>query len=817
HDTVRALLDAGDRVFLEVSPHPVLAGAIQETGRVRSVDALVTGTLRRGEGGSRRFLTSLAELWAHGTDPDWSRVFAGTGARRVDLPTYAFQPRRYWIEAAAPRTVTAADASAAFWDLVEREDLDGFARTLRLDEAQPELSAVLPALSAYHRRHKAASAMDSWRYRATWKPLTDHAPASLTGTWLLAATRDQAGSELYEAVSEALRERGAAVEPLVAPEEGRPWTDVLAAHTEAAGVLSLLGTDETPLDGVPAVPAGFGRTLPLIQALEASDLAAPLWCLTQGAVSIGEQDSLTSPAQALVWGLGRVAAQELPARWGGLVDLPPAPDGKDLGRLCAVVAAPTDEDQIAIRPSGTFGRRIVRAPLGDVPADGWTPDKGTVLITGGTGALGRQVARRMAAQGAEHLLLVSRQGQSAPGAAELTAELVEAGAQVTVAACDIADADALRDLVASVPAAYPLTTVVHTAAVLDDGAITSLTPGQADRVLRVKADAAWRLHELTEHLDLSAFVLFSSLAGTVGMAGQGNYAPGNAYLDALARHRRSRGLVATSVAWGSWRQGGMADRDAVSDTRIRHGVPLLPPESAVLALEAALAHGDTDIVIADIDWDRFAHAYTATRPSRLLDELPETRAALGAALGVAEDTGAATAPSGLRDRLAGLGARERERQLLAAVRTQAAAVLGHDSADAVDPRRQFLEIGLDSVTAVELRNRLSAATGLRLAATVVFDCPTVADLARHLGAELFGGSEEPGNPGAAELDQLEALLTAMPDGAPARDDIARRLRHLLWSATGAEQAAEDAVDSEELESASNEEIFDFIEKEFGIS
>ncbi|MEU0839646.1 type I polyketide synthase [Streptomyces sp. NPDC005962] len=812
-DTVSALLDAGDRVFLEVSPHPVLAGAIQETGRVRAVEPLVTGTLRRGEGGTRRFLTSLAELWAHGTDPDWSRVFAGTGARRTDLPTYAFQPKRYWIEPSAPRAVAETGPGAAFWDLVEREDLDGFARTLRLDGTRPELSAVLPALSAYHRRHQAVSARDSWRYRATWKPLTDPASVSLTGTWLLAITEEQAGSELYAAVSGALRERGAAVEPVVAPEEGRPWTDVLAAHTGASGVLSLLGTDESPLDGARAVPAGFGRTLPLIQALEASGLTAPLWCLTRGAVSIGEQDPLTSPAQALVWGLGRVAAQELPALWGGLVDLPPAPDGKALGRLCAALAARSDEDQIAIRPSGTFGRRIVRAPLGDVPADGWTPDKGTVLITGGTGALGGQIARRMAARGAEHLLLVSRQGRSAPGADELVAELAEAGARVTVAACDITDADALRDLVESVPAEYPLTTVVHTAAVLDDAAVTALTPAQVDRVLRVKADAAWRLHELTAALDLSAFVLFSSLAGTVGMAGQGNYAPGNAYLDALARYRRSRGLVATSVAWGSWGQGGMADLDAVSDTRIRHGVPLLPPEDAVSALEGALAHGDTDIVIADIDWDRFAHAYTATRPSRLLDELPETRAVLGAA----EDTGTATAPSGLRDRLAGLGAQERDRQLLTAVRTQVAAVLGHDSADAVDSRRQFLELGLDSVTAVELRNRLNAATGLRLAATVVFDFPTAADLVRHLAAELFGGAEEPVNPGATELDQLEAVLTAMPDGDPAREDIARRLRHLLWSATGAEQSAEDAVDSEELESASNDEIFDYIEKEFGIS
>ncbi|MDX3232327.1 type I polyketide synthase [Streptomyces sp. ME19-01-6] len=821
HDTVRALMDQGDRVFLEVSPHPVLAAAIQEAGRVRSVDAVVTGTLRRDEGGARRFLASLAELWVRGVEPDWARVFAGIGARRVDLPTYAFQRKRYWLNAPAAlasRASAAADENAAFWEVVEREDLEGLARTLRLEEAGPELTAVLPALSAWHRRHKAASAMESWRYRADWKPLTGHAPATLFGTWLVAGTRDQLDGELYEAVAGALREHGAAVEPLVAPEDGRTWADVLAGHTEAAGVLSLLAGDESPLDGTPAVPAGFGRTLLLIQALEkwgaVGDVgeSAPLWCLTQGAVSVGGQDPLTGPAQALVWGLGRVAAQELPARWGGLVDLPLAPDSKDLGRLCAVLADQASEDQVAVRPFGAFGRRIVRAPLGEAAGDGWTPGKGTVLITGGTGALGGQVARRLAAQGAEHLLLVSRQGQAAPGAADLVTELAAEGTEVTVASCDIADPDALRDLLASIPDARPLTAVFHTAAVLDDGAVTALTPDQADRVLRVKADAAWRLHRLTEGMDLSAFVLFSSLAGTVGMAGQGNYAPGNAYLDALAAYRRSRGLAATSVAWGSWARGGMAEQDAVTDVRVRHGVPLLPPESAVLALEAALAHGDTAVVIADIDWDRFAHAYTATRPSRLLDELPETRQALGAA----EATGA-TAGHALRDRLTGLGAQERERHLFEAVRTQAAAVLGHDSADAVDPRRQFLELGLDSVTAVELRNRLNLATGLRLPATVVFDRPTVADLARHLDAEMFGGSQEPENPGAAELDRLEVLLKELPDGDPGKAAIAGRLRHLLWSSAGADQPAEDTVDSAELEDASNEEIFDFIEKEFGIS
>ncbi|MBL1121072.1 SDR family NAD(P)-dependent oxidoreductase, partial [Streptomyces sp. 110] len=763
----------------------------------------------------------------------------------------------YWLDTAPPgrhraNATTGPDPHTGFWEAVEREDLEGLARTLRLEESQAELTTLLPALSAWHRQRSAASTMDAWRYREGWKPLPDTATPALSGSWLVVLAPDQKGDALYEAIATALSRHGATVETvIVTPDDPRHWADTLAAltphttahttghttgHTTApvVGLLSLLARDET---------AGLHRTLRLIQGLEAAGLFAPLWCVTQGAVSVGDHDPLTGPAQALVWGLGRVAAQELATRWGGLVDLPQDLDERTTARLCAVLAAENDEDQVAVRATGVLGRRVVRAPrLGDVLDDGWSPGPGTVLITGGTGALGSQVARRLAARGAEHLLLVSRRGDTAPGAAELVAELTTSGAKATVAACDVGDADALRALLASIPAAYPLTSVFHTAAVLDDAAITALTPEQVDRVLRVKADAAWRLHELTRDLELSAFALFSSLAGTVGMVGQGNYAPANAYMDALARHRRTRGLVATSVAWGSWAQGGMAERDAVTELRLRHGVPLLPPESALLALEAALADDETALVIADIDWDRFAHAYTAARPSHLLDEIPEARRALAIV-----DGAAAPAPGGgrgstggtvatLRDRLADAKPEERERRLLEAVRGQVAAVLGHGSAEAVGTRRPFLELGLDSVTAVELRNRLGSVTGLQLPATVIFDFPTVTELVDYLYAQLFSGidgasyggatGDGAASDGAAELDGLERLLGSLPSDAPARSEIADRLRRLLRSAVDAMDAidavgtvdtAEEPVTSDDLEAATNDELFDYIEKEFGIS
>ncbi|MEU9964705.1 type I polyketide synthase [Streptomyces malaysiensis] len=863
HDTIRTLVTDGHTLFLEASPHPVLTTAIEETG------AHATGTLRRENGGIRQLLTSLATLWTHGLTPDWSALLTPNTPAPADLPTYPFQRHRYWLNTAAPgrhRATAGPDAHTGFWEVVEREDVEGLARTLRLEESQAELTTLLPALSAWHRRQSAAATMDAWRYREGWRPLPETTAPALSGIWLVVLAPDQRGGAPHEAIATALVRHGATVETVVvAPDDPRHWADSLTAHATApvTGVLSLLARDEA---------AGLHHTVRLIQGLEAAGVSAPLWCVTQGAVSVGDHDPLTGPAQALVWGLGRVAAQELATRWGGLVDLPRELDERTTTRLCAVLAADghedegtvhedqatghegqvaAHEDQVAVRAAGVLGRRIVRAPrLAEVPDDGWTPGPGTVLITGGTGALGSQVARRLAARGAEHLLLVSRRGDTAPGAAELVAELTASGAKATVAACDVGDPDAIRALLGSIPSAYPLTSVFHTAAVLDDAAIGSVAPEQVDRVLRVKADAAWRLHELTQGLELSAFVLFSSLAGTVGMVGQGNYAPANAYMDALARHRRARGLVATSVAWGSWAQGGMAERDAVTELRLRHGVPLLPPESAILALEAALADDETALVIADIDWDRFAHAYTAARPSPLLDEIPEARRALGTVDGAGAGApgggmsgtggtgGAGGAVANLRARLVDAKPEERERRLLDAVRGQVAAVLGHDSADDVGTRRQFLELGLDSVTAVELRNRLGNITGLRLPATLIFDFPTVTELVGYLSTQLFTGigdgpdgsgphgSGPHGNApaatgdGKAELDRLEGLLGMLPSDAPARSEIADRLRRLLRSAvdsTDAMDTADEPATSEDLEAATNDELFDYIEKEFGIS
>ncbi|MFD5391703.1 SDR family NAD(P)-dependent oxidoreductase, partial [Streptomyces sp. NPDC127074] len=768
----RALLTSGHRLFVEVSPHPVLAAAMEATVEAADGTAAVIGTLRREEGGPERMLLSLAQAYVHGAEVDWRGLFAGRGARRVDLPTYAFQRARYWVE---PQTGPVAEAAtgpaeAEFWAAVENADLDTLTATLGTGADAP-LSEVLPLLSSWRSRLSDQAVLDSWRYRIGWQPVDGQRTPALTGRWLVAVPDSTAATSTHaadvEAVTTGLAALGAEIVPLRIGPDDTDRTRLATRITEAlgeagapGGVVSLLALDEASHPAHPDIPTGFATTLALVRALGDAGIDAPLWCVTRGAVSASGADRLEAPAQALVWGLGGAVALEHPQRWGGLIDLPARLDEGSLRALARALTGQDGEDQLAIRASGTLARRLRRAGATST-AERWQP-RGTVLITGGTGGIGAQIARGLVHEGAEHVVLVSRRGSQAPGAAELKAELTERGAQVTVAACDVADRAALARLLDSVTgdgADHPLTAVVHAAGALDDATVDALTPERIETVLRPKVAGARHLHELTRDLDLDAFVLLSSIAGTVGAAGQGNYAAGSAYLDALAQLRRADGLPATSVAWSAWAGGGMID-GAVADQLRRRGAPPIDGARALELLRQTVAHGDGFLVAADIDWGRFASALSATRPLPLLADLPEAGATGQDPAGAErEEAGGAAA---LRKRLVELSPADRHTALVELVSEQAAAALGYADAGAVETARAFKELGFDSLTAVDLRNRLNAATGLRLPVTLVFDYPTAGDLAGLLREELLPSAEESMDTASlAEFDRAQSTLAAL--------------------------------------------------------
>ncbi|MFJ8744638.1 type I polyketide synthase [Embleya sp. NPDC127516] len=509
---------------------------------------------------------------------------------------------------------------------------------------------------------------------------------------------------------------------------------------------------------VPAAASGAGpeaaacAALELMQAFVADDRLADsrLVLLTRSAVvaSVGEAPDLEA---APLWGLVGSADAEHPGR---VLLLDTGTDtGTDIATdtttdtrvfadlLCEALAA--GEPRLAIRAGTLRAPRLSRA--GTTPAADHTPldPNGTALITGGTGTLGALLARHLVRNhGVRHLLLLSRRGPAAPGAEELTAELHELGAHVTVAACDAADRNALAAVLAAVPVDHPLTAVVHAAGVLDDAVLDALTPERVAGVFRPKADAARHLDELTRDAPLAAFVLFSSAAGVLGTAGQANYAAANTFLDALAARRHAHGLPGTALAWGMWAELSELTRrvqTAGQDRMVDAGFRTLSTADGLAIFDAAVRTDTALFVPLPTDLAVLTRQLAGNPPPPLYRGLLRTplRRAVGTKAGNSPDLAA---------RLAGEPPAERTRILLDLVREQAAAVLGHAGVDAVGPGRPFRELGFDSLSSVDLRNRLAAAVGLRLPVGLIYDHPTPGALAQYLRSRLTGDPDEAAGP-----------------------------------------------------------------------
>ncbi|KOT60338.1 hypothetical protein ADK43_14935 [Streptomyces rimosus subsp. rimosus] len=751
---VRTLEAEGVTTYVEIGPGGVLTPMVQDSLTTLEAPVLVP-LLRTGRPEAPALTEAVATAFAHGDRVDWTACLGAPGTSHVDLPTYAFQRQWYWLDPAGrdeEQTAAAEAGEAGFWAAVEREDLQELSAVLAIDGSEADsLGSLLPTLSSWHRQRRTQAAADRFSYRVHWTPRTASGGPATTGHWLVVLPEGGTDGPWTARLLDTLHDQGLHTDVRELPADHDPDAPIAWPDTPLDGVLSLLALDERPHPDLPSVPRGLAATTTLLHALESAGVQAPLWCATRGAVAVDRHDALDSPVQAQIWGLGRVAALEAPQSWGGLVDLPENLDRRAVSALLDALAS--EEDQVAIRPAGTFARRLERiAPGGDTGAR-WSIH-GTVLVTGGTGALGGHLAHWLADAGAEHLVLTGRRGPQAPGARELAAALTDRGVKVTLAACDAADREALAAVLADIPPELPLTGVVHAAGVLDDGVLAALTPERFETVLRPKTRAAQHLHDLTQGMDLDLFVLFSSIVGVLGNAGQAGYAAANAHLDALAAHRRQQGLPATSVSWGPWAGEGMATDSDAADRLSRDGLLPMAAAPALAALRQALAQDMTHVTVADIDWSAYAPALTAVRPSPLIGDLPEARRALGPADGPRRER------SPLRDRIAALPPAEQEQALITTVREEAAKVLGHPSPDTVDVQRAFREQGFDSLMSVDLRNRLSAATGLRLPATLLYDHPSTVAVAAYLRSEVLGaaGPATVVQASAAALDEPVAIV-----------------------------------------------------------
>ncbi|MEV0696787.1 type I polyketide synthase [Saccharopolyspora sp. NPDC050389] len=710
---VRSLLARGHEAFVEISPHPLLAEMVQAIADAAEAEVVVGDTLHRDDGDLDRFFLAAAQMYVNGVHVDWEPAFGDGASRTVDLPTYPFQRKRYWMEYVPQGATGSRTEDADFWDLVEKADLPALAAALSADATV--LEPALPLLSSWRRKRREKSTIDKWRYRIGFARVSEATAPQLGETWLLAVPAGHDDDDWMAASAQALSVHGATVRAVELPVDADH--DVVSQRLRAAideppaGVLSLLGLASGPHPDHPALPTGLVASIGLVRALGELGVEAPLWCATRGAVSTSPTDALPDPAQAQLWGFGRAVAQEHPARWGGLIDLPEAPDEFAMRRLAGVLAGRT-EDQVAMRASGVFGCRLVRAPLADAqPKRTWQP-RGTVLVTGAIGDdVGESLVKRLAESGVENLVLQRRPGHPEP-------EELAAGARVSIVECDTSDREALARLLTEID--RDLTAVLHFAP--PNAETEQFCVGLADDLT-----AAANLDELLADRELDAFALLSSAGAVWGVAGQARTGAVGAFFDGLARRRRARGAAVTAVA---------LDRGLD---------PAIPGELVVDALRQAVEHEETSLVVSPVDWTRFFPAFTETRPSPILADLPDVRR-----LRRGDEP---ADRSSLVDELAGLPAEEQEEALLGLVRGQIGAVLNYTEADEVDPTQRFTELGLDSLTSVQLRKRLSVATGLKLPTSLAFEHPTPAELARYLRTALSGSRER-----GAEDDPADMMV-----------------------------------------------------------
>ncbi|MGW4690688.1 SDR family NAD(P)-dependent oxidoreductase, partial [Streptomyces sp. NPDC004244] len=677
------------------------------------------------------------------------------------------------------------------------------ARALRLREASAE--QIRAGRSVEH------------LYRVGFQPVRTTPSEGAARTWVLGG--DGVLSNVWGA------EYVADVDALVAGlDDGRePPVRLVVDATAAPGAEGVpVASDARGEGGVDVVRKLTADTLVTAQRLLSDTRLDPVelvW-VTSGAVDAG--DGVRDLARAGLWGLLRSARTENAERVIRLVDTDAC--SPTLSRALSVEGEP----ELAVRGEEILAARLLR-PAG--PADAERAPRpldahGTVLITGGTGELGRHVAGHLVrAYGVRHLVLTSRSGARAPGVSDVVDHLKAAGAEtVRIEACDVTDREQLAELLAGVPEDHPWTGVVHLAAALDDGLLSAQDPDRLWGVMEPKVAGALHLHELTRDLglDLSLFALFSSVAGVLGGAGQSTYAAANTFLDALAVRRRAEGLPATSLAWGLWEPAGVGLTDGLGRADLarmrRQGISALSAEQALRLLEAALGRPEPHLVPVKLDIGALQRGVDKGEDVPVL-----LRGLLRSRLRRAHDT--ETAPTAFRDRLARLSAKERRRTVLQTVQREASVVLGLPDASDVEPHQVFKDVGLDSLMAVELRRRLSAATGMPLPATLAFDHPTPDAITAFVLEQLAPPAAQAPAPGAADdaltpeqIDSLVRLLRSVTPEELEAQGLTSAFHHLKSGLARAAAPASPESTAIELDTGSTtEDLLQFLDDKFGVS
>lgn len=735
-DGIGSLAREGVDIFLEIGPDPVLLG--MGAYCLLGQGALWVPSLRRplqvecAVSDDWQHLTAgLAKLYAAGCGVDWEGFDRGYRRRRVSLPTYPFQRQRHWIEAA---TLGVPDAPS---DGTEGAKANWRQWLLTVDWQRREATAEDSAVA------------------------DQRLQASDPGIWLILADAGGVG----EQIADYLGARGErclrvyAATEFVIGHDGRvqlhPGTpehfprlfDLIDAPLR--GVVHLWGLDvpdarqlEEGADALQAVWAGCEGLLGLVQAAtNRDDAPLSLSVATRGAQTVLPDDPVAGLAQSALWGLSRVIGMEHQEMRCLRVDLGAEPYAGEVERLLAEIMRGSNEDTVAFRSGQRYVARLAsvgdivqtRSAVGEVAS---IRSDGSYLITGGLGGVGLLLAQWLVERGARHLILLGRRTPSDEAATAVVA-LEGVGASVSVVRADVAEAQDLSRVFTGLEGRPPLLGIFHAAGVIDDGVIQQQSREHFLKVLRPKVQGAWNLHRLAvaQAPQLEHFVLFSSAASLLGNAGQANHASANAFLDTLAHYRRANGCAALAINWGAWSKVGELRKNATARRRLeRIGFDPIDSADGLEALGFALAQPWAQLGVSPMNWANFLREFH-------LEAVPFYQAFV--TRGRWQQSPAAT----LRSRLSGKSLDEREALLLEHVRAQAVHVLGLKATGGgpvIDDNRQLSEYGIDSLSAIELRNSLQLSTGQSLPATLVMECPTVAEIACHLGALPFAEDPDTG-------------------------------------------------------------------------
>ena len=774
YDGVEFLESQGVNCFLEIGPQTSLSSLLAVQDQQDNTVVIPAG--RTKDLASVNMVKSLASLFEAGQSVSWHHVFTPdllpasgftTGSKEViNLPTYQFQRERYWVEHVLNKDIDAgikqSESDRSFWQAVEQANPTELATLLGAQdhETQKALQQVIPTLAAWHSRREQLDKLEQFSYRIDWQPLqpeTATTESSLAGShWYIVNSEsgedgqdDENENSCLHQLCEYFEGVGATVTRITLNASDineEHIANCLREHIkntpEPRGILSLLGlSDDMDVSVEQDLPLGFSGNVSLAQGVILSSINAPIWFLTKGAITLSAGHTVTRPLQSATWGFGRVFALEHPELWGGLIDLPH--DGiLTTGKhdLAAALECKEGEDHFACSDKGMMVRRLVQ--LKDwIKPNSERFDDDVILITGGTGALGRQLVPWFVGRGAKRLVLLSRRGEAANGIADLRSELGSA-CELIVLACDVSDRESLSNGLQQLAAdGIDITVCIHAAGAFPQA--SSEDNSSLDVFVEAfsgKVNGAIHLHNLLDNNSLRAFVSFSSVVGiwgTIGGGERGAYAAANAYLDGLSEYRRSLGLPSTSIAWGPWDLESMADESTRANLA-RLGIDSLDPTVALDVLGHAINSPHAGWVVSGANWQKLSEVFNHRHPVHLFDDLwslPKVPAV--------EPGGEKTS---LEKELMSLDRDAKHRYLINLVVTTTANVLGHSDTKKVDPESGFFDLGLDSIGSIELNAKLKRATGLTLEATSTFDYPSPESLGLYIAQTLFPEQRLPEQP-----------------------------------------------------------------------